>query len=176
MQYLEPTELIESEDLLVTELAAEFAKGQTSIMGIVSKALSWNTQNISYDNEIDDDIFYGNTPPQSAKTTITRRKGYCTDYANTFIATMRALGIPARYVVGVAQLHQELHGKQTQLSYYAWAEFYLKDYGWIPVDTQQGKVGVPNYYIKLFTGKDHFECKGLSKLCNINAEMVPVLE
>ena len=37
--------------------------------------------------------------------------------------------------------------------YHAWAEYYLKGYGWMPVETQSG-TKVPNQYAKLFVGKD----------------------
>lgn len=72
---------------------------------------------------------------------------------------MRHLGIPARFVFGYYQKPDPM--------YHAWAEFYLKGYGWIPVETQGGRIGVPNRYIKLYIGKDQIDIN--IQLYRINA-------
>jgi hypothetical protein len=50
--------------------------------------------------------------------------GECGDFSTVFITLMRYKGIPARHNMGV----------KTDGSYHIWADFYHKDYGWIPVD------------------------------------------
>jgi len=57
--------------------------------------------------------------------------GECGDYAALFVALCRASGIPARPVVGRWALPE--NG-----SYHVWAEFYLQDVGWVPVDPSFG--------------------------------------
>jgi len=57
--------------------------------------------------------------------------GECGDYAALFVALCRASGIPARPVVGQWALPE--NG-----SYHVWAEFYLQDVGWVPVDPSFG--------------------------------------
>lgn len=53
--------------------------------------------------------------------------GDCGEYSYLFIALCRSLGIPARSVHGF----WAIAGKEAP---HAWAEFYLPNYGWVPVD------------------------------------------
>jgi len=146
-QYLEPTEKIQTESEIVSEIAESFVSEDSSIQDIVVKALLWNKENITYDKPLATRIFLNTKYTRSAEDTIKLKAGACTEYANVFIAFMRHLGIPARYVLGFYQAYETIY-------YHAWAEVYLKGYGWIPVETQDGKFGVPNYYVKLYVGKD----------------------
>lgn len=146
-QYLEPTEKIQTESEIVSEIAESFVSEDSSIQDIVVKALLWNKENIIYDKPLAGRILLNIKYTRSAEDTIKLKAGACTEYANVFIAFMRHLGIPARYVLGFYQAYEPIY-------YHAWAEVYLKGYGWIPVETQDGKLGVPNYYVKLFVGKD----------------------
>ncbi len=59
------------------------------------------------------------------------QKGNCTDFHALFMSLARAEGIPARFVIGFP-LKKETQG--TIPGYHCWAEFYLPDRGWIPVD------------------------------------------
>jgi transglutaminase-like putative cysteine protease len=58
-------------------------------------------------------------------------KGNCTDFHSLFMSLARAEGIPARFVIGFP-LNPAAEG--TIPGYHCWAEFYLPDRGWIPVD------------------------------------------
>ena len=58
-------------------------------------------------------------------------KGNCTDFHSLFMSLARAEGIPARFIIGFP-LKPEAEG--TVPGYHCWAEFYLPDRGWIPVD------------------------------------------
>lgn len=58
------------------------------------------------------------------------KKGNCTDFHSLFMSLARAKGIPARFVIGFP-----LSAKDGQVKgYHCWAEFYVKNRGWIPVD------------------------------------------
>lgn len=61
-------------------------------------------------------------------------KGNCTDFHSLFISLARASGIPARFKIG-AQI--PLNQPEGTIGYHCWAEFYLSDAGWIPVDTSE---------------------------------------
>jgi len=65
----------------------------------------------------------------------TARQGNCTDFHALFIGMMRSSGIPARFEIGfplpAGQTAGEIPG------YHCWAEFYLEDIGWIPVDASE---------------------------------------
>ncbi len=79
---------------------------------------------------------------KGAVSALTTGRGVCEDYATLFTALCRSVGIPSRVVEGYrfdrspnALLnHQWVNA---DLNGHAWAEFYLKDYGWIPVEVTQ---------------------------------------
>ena len=50
--------------------------------------------------------------------------GGCGDYTTLFVNLMRYKGIPARHNIGI----------WTNGGYHVWPDFYLSDYGWVPVD------------------------------------------
>lgn len=68
-------------------------------------------------------------PPTSVLETINRRTGDCTEYADLFTTLARALGWPARTVVGLAYLD----GKQPALAFHAWNEVAVSG-AWQAVD------------------------------------------
>ena len=71
------------------------------------------------------------------------RRGYCAHYASAAVLLCRMCGIPARYCQGyVLTQNNFAHGK-TETDYeidipdyqaHAWAEIYVKGYGWIPYE------------------------------------------
>jgi len=65
------------------------------------------------------------------------RKGNCTDFHSLFIGEARALGIPARFIMGVPISETSHQGEIP--GYHCWAEFYVDDYGWIPVDASEAR-------------------------------------
>lgn len=50
--------------------------------------------------------------------------GDCGNLSSIYISLLRAKGIPARHVVAIADKN----------NYHVWAEFYIQDFGWVPVD------------------------------------------
>jgi len=104
-----------------------------------------------------------NFPYQDEMTGEEYYEGACGQYSAFFIALCRAVGIPARAVVGFvgwnpwmkdedlelfspSELNlspEKLAGTQhyLALSPHNWAEFYLPGYGWIPVEVTGGSFG-----------------------------------
>jgi len=63
------------------------------------------------------------------------QQGECGGYANLFIALCRAAGVPARPVTGISDLKEgSYYWANGGVHTHMWAEFYLPEYGWIPVD------------------------------------------
>lgn len=73
------------------------------------------------------------------------KQGYCVHYATATVLTLRALGIPARYVEGFCVTADELAGAGPEgwvqipdTRSHAWAEAYCPGFGWVPVDATPG--------------------------------------
>jgi hypothetical protein len=72
------------------------------------------------------------------------RVGYCEQFAGTFAAMARTLGIPARVAVGFTQGEQQDDGSYLVLGRkaHAWPEVWFDDYGWVPFEPTPGR-GMP---------------------------------
>ncbi len=63
------------------------------------------------------------------------KRGNCTDFHALFIGLSRAVGIPAKFAIGFPLPPERGQGEIS--GYHCWAEFHLKDRGWIPVDASE---------------------------------------
>lgn len=63
------------------------------------------------------------------------RTGNCTDFHSLFIGEARALAIPARFVMGLPLPPATANGAIA--GYHCWAEFYLDEWGWVPIDVSE---------------------------------------
>jgi transglutaminase-like putative cysteine protease len=63
------------------------------------------------------------------------RRGNCTDFHAIVIGYCRALGIPARFSIGLPLPADR--GKGEVKGYHCWAEFFTKETGWVPVDASE---------------------------------------
>ncbi|HLG93990.1 MAG TPA: transglutaminase domain-containing protein [candidate division Zixibacteria bacterium] len=63
------------------------------------------------------------------------RTGNCTDFHSFFIGMTRASGIPARFVMGFPVPEDKREGEIP--GYHCWAEFYVPEIGWVPVDASE---------------------------------------
>jgi transglutaminase-like putative cysteine protease len=86
--------------------------------------------------------------------------GVCQDFAHLFLGVLRERGIPVRYVSGylvpqnkenpAAKLEEVIGGQAS----HAWAEAYLPDSGWMPLDPTLGKpVGMR--HVRVAYGRDY---------------------
>ena len=86
--------------------------------------------------------------------------GVCQDFAHLLLGVLRKRGIPARYVSGylVAQNEQNPDAKLEEViggqASHAWAEGYIPDAGWMPLDPTLGKpVGMR--HVRIAYGRDY---------------------
>ena len=63
------------------------------------------------------------------------KRGNCTDFHALFIGFTRAVGIPARFEIGFSVPSDRPTGEIA--GYHCWAQFFLADEGWIPVDASE---------------------------------------
>lgn len=73
------------------------------------------------------------------------RIGYCEQFAGTYAAMMRSLGIPARVAVGFTSGVAVSDGVWSVLgrNAHAWPEVWFDDIGWVPFEPTPGR-GAPN--------------------------------
>ncbi len=92
----------------------------------------------------------------------------CMEFTDVFIATARAMGIPAREINGYAvntsadaKLPLSIKLKSGDLLH-AWPEYYDPNFGWVPVDPTWGDTSGLDYFTKLDTNHFAFVVKGNS--------------
>lgn len=90
----------------------------------------------------EEEYFYTLQPPALGNNSIDRflfdsKQGFCEHYASAFAFMMRAVGIPARIVLGyqggeVNPINDQLIVRQSDA--HAWTEVWLEGYGWKRID------------------------------------------
>ena len=63
------------------------------------------------------------------------RRGNCSDFHAIFIGYARALGIPAKFSIGLPLPRER--GAGDIAGYHCWAEFFAPGMGWVPVDASE---------------------------------------
>lgn len=86
---------------------------------------------------------------------LAQRRGVCQDFAHLQLATLRALGLAARYVSGyIRTYHDGRDGLKGSDASHAWVSFYCPGTGWIDVDPTNDLV-VADEHIVLAWGRDY---------------------
>ncbi len=78
-----------------------------------------------------------------------RGTGSCSEYTFAFIALCRAAGLPARYQGGVVVRGDDVSIDE---AHHRWAEVYLPNYGWVPIDANAGDKDLPAEQARAFGG------------------------
>lgn len=116
------------------DLALDIAGGAASPYEQAVLVEQWLRSNVVYDDRVA-------APPDDADvvdhTLFQTRRGYCEHYSSSMTVMMRALGVPARTVVGYYPgEYDEARGGflYRQLNAHAWTEVFFPEYGWIPFE------------------------------------------
>jgi len=127
--YTKSEELIEADDPAIRAKAQQIVGDETNPYKKARLIYDWVLDHMRYQ------LIEG---LGGARFTFERGYGECGDYTALFCALLRAVGVPARPVVGYwAESGQPTH---------VWAEFYLPSYGWVPTDPSIGDEGDPDSY------------------------------
>ena len=129
----------------IHDKAREIVKYENDLFMAEFKLAQWIEQNIKYDlSTLTADVV------QPSSWVLENREGVCDELTNLFISMSRSLGVPARYVTGVA--HTNINNEWGP---HAWAEVYFPDVGWVPFDVTYGQFGwVDPSHTKLKTTLD----------------------
>lgn len=132
-RYLGPSMYINSDDSRISKLASNISAGETDEYVVVFRLAQWVENNIKYDlNTLTADAV------QNATWTLENKEGVCDELTILFISMSRSVGIPARYVSGIAYTNYQ---DANTFGPHAWAEVYFPDYGWVPVDVTYREFG-----------------------------------
>lgn len=112
----------------VKEIAAGVTKGKVAVLDKARALYDYVLNTMTYDKT---GTGWGRGDTEYACET---KRGNCTDFHSLFIALARALGIPAKFVIG-ALIPRGTKG--TIVGYHCWAEFFLPGRGWVPVDISE---------------------------------------
>ena len=127
-RFLEPDARVPIQGV-IAELSAQQTRGIQDPLAKARAIYDYVIANMRYDKS---GTGWGNG---DAIWACTAKRGNCTDFHSLFIGMMRAAGIPSRFEIGFS-LPTDQHGGAIA-GYHCWAEFYLPQYGWIPVDASE---------------------------------------
>jgi len=128
-RFLQPPRLVPLTDE-VKQWATEVTQGKTTDLAKARAIYDYAISTLKYDKSGEGwgrgDLLYA----------CDIKRGNCTDFHALFTGFSRAVGIPARFSIGLPLPSERGSGEIG--GYHCWAEFYLKGYGWVPVDASEG--------------------------------------
>ncbi len=129
--YLGDGEKYQVKDPYIQKTVKQILKGEKRYYWVVQKIYRFLGERLHYE-------LAGGWNP--APVVIKRGSGSCSEYTFSFIALLRAAGIPARYVGSVVERGER--GSYDWV-FHRWVEVYFPGYGWVPVDAQHGDKELP---------------------------------
>ena len=145
LRYRSPVKDVEG----VRELARRHRIADPSSPAAVEAALDGLTATISREYTYDTKV---TNVSSVVEDVLALKAGVCQDFAHLFIATARAMGVPARYVSGY--IHLPKWGKSAQTASHAWAEAWVQGRGWIGFDATHPVRTTP-HHVRLAVGRDY---------------------
>jgi transglutaminase-like putative cysteine protease len=120
--------------------ANDLVAGETDLYLAAYKIGSWVKDNIVYDlNTMTAEA------DQKASWVFVNKKGVCDEITNLFIAMLRSVNVPARFVSGIVYSNLD-----NNFGNHGWAEVYFPGTGWVPFDVTFGQYGwIDPTHIKL---------------------------
>lgn len=146
--YIEPSEKIDSDHPGIIKLASSLARGEDDLFVVTYNLADWIKENVNY--SLTTATLEAN---QDASWVLSNRYGVCDEITNLFIAMSRSLGIPAKFISGIAYTTSEKFS--TPYGSHGWAEVYFPGHGWVPFDITYDEIGyVDPTHVKLIESID----------------------
>ena len=130
-RYLAPNNLVPVGHKILDPIRTEIhsSRADQSAIATARAIYDWVVENIEY-KKIGGGWGNGDTFWVS-----NQRMGNCTDFHALFISLARSEGIPARFEIGF-RIPLSMAGGSIN-NYHCWAQFYLPERGWVPVDAAE---------------------------------------
>ena len=176
MDYLKPTEQVQSNNPRIRELASQLTSNVKTEFDAVQRVISWVVDHVHYV-----------TPPAryDAVYSLESGKGNCQNFSHLTAALLRAVGIPVRIINGItfnqpfniAWQKGTLTFKMGQ-GRHSWVEVWFPELGWVPFDPQNTMLFVSTRYLRIEVGVDNNETKndGLLKWSQVREAERPKLQ
>lgn len=149
----------------VQKLTIQLKDEKLNVIENAQKIYDFITSNLTYNYDASDTSL---VERKGAEVVLSQKGSWtCMEFTDLFIATARAMGIPAREINGYALVGSE-SDKPLSISFkggdllHSWAEFYDPYYGWIQIDPTWGTTSGIDYFTKLDTGHLTFVVKGIN--------------
>ena len=148
--YTQPTATIDvTPD--IKALASDLAYGKDDLYDLEYTFAEYVRKNVNYDLST-----LATGADQKSSWVLANKRGVCDEITNLFISLNRAVGVPVRFVSGVAYTNLDIF--ESHFVPHAWAEVYFPGYGWVPYDVTYGQYGsIDAGHIKF---GDSFDAKG----------------
>lgn len=141
--YLKSGEIIDSDNKEIIKLSSTLVEGDDDLYSAVDKLASWTKSNINYNlSTLTVQV------SQKASWVLENKQGVCDEMTSLFIALLRAVGIPAKFISGISYTNSPefIEGWGP----HGWAEVYFPGIGFVPFDVTYGEFGyVDATHIKL---------------------------
>ena len=135
----------------IQAISSNLSKDEDDLFVLSAKVAAWVRNAISYNLST---VTAKASKP--ASWVLEKRQGVCDELTNLFIAIMRAQGIPARFISGLA--YTDSPSFPEKWGGHGWAEVFFPGYGWVPFDPTYGQFGwLDSSHIKLKEGADATE-------------------
>ncbi len=143
--YLKNEKYMDENSPVIKEAASQI-QGK-DVLDTVKKIYDFDLQSLTYDY---DKAKSADGTNLGAANAIKLKKGVCVEYSDVFVSLCRAKGIPARYIGGIPTEgglpsgQGVLSGSTMPIPHktlnkgHAWAEAFIKPYGWVPFDPTWG--------------------------------------
>ncbi|MBT7902279.1 transglutaminase domain-containing protein [Candidatus Woesearchaeota archaeon] len=147
-KYVVSTDNIDSDDDAIINIATQLAEGEDDLFILTHKIADWVRHEVEYDlSTLTADV------SQKASWVLLNKQGVCDELTSLFVAMMRAVGVPAKFVSGISYT-DDLRFSESWGAH-GWAEVYFPGVGWVDFDVTYGEYGFINpTHIKLSESAD----------------------
>lgn len=151
--YLESSEFIDSENVIIKEKAADLTSGHTNERDIVKSCFEFVRDEIKHSWD-----YKMNPVTLKASDVLIHQTGYCYAKSHLLAALLRANKIPA----ALCYQRLKLEANSPSFCLHGLNSVYLKDYGWIRIDARGNKNNInalfkPPHEILAFNTNSHGE-------------------
>ncbi|MBN1385915.1 transglutaminase domain-containing protein [Candidatus Woesearchaeota archaeon] len=131
--FLQPSETIDL-NYEMALLASRIIEGEDDLFFAVAKIGGWVEANVGYDLST-----LAADASMKSSWVLENRYGVCDEITSLFISLLRSVGIPARFVSGIAYTNSPQF--DAEWGPHGWAEVYFPGVGWIPYDITYDQFG-----------------------------------